>query len=384
MLVLVLGSLAAFAPLAIDMYLPAFSAIAADLGTTGNAVGWTLAVYFVGLALGQIVIGPIADRHGRARPLRAGLAVFVLGSLAAALAPRIELLIAARLVQSLGGAACAVTTRAVVRDLYRGADAARINSRLVLVMGVAPIVAPLAGGGLLMIASWRMIFVALAAVGALAWVAVRATLPETAPGHAPGPRVRVIRGLVSDRGFLTHAAITAACSAALFAYITGAPIVLIEIHHVAPHHFGWFFGSNAAAYIATCQLNVRLLRGHAPRALLRCGIAGVVTASSLLVAGALGAWSLWPTAASYALFMASLGLVLPNAVAIALEHQGARAASAAAWLGALQFSLAAVASAAVSASGGGSALPPAVTMLALTLAAGLLVVGRRGYASERP
>ena len=381
MLVLVLGSLAAFAPLAIDMYLPAFSAIAAELGTTSNAVGWTLAVYFVGLALGQIVIGPIADRHGRARPLRIGLAVFVLGSLAAALAPRIELLVAARLVQSLGGAACAVTSRAVVRDLYRGADAARVNSRLVLVMGVAPIVAPLAGGGLLLIASWRMIFVVLAALGAIAWVAVRTTLPETAPVQASGPRVRVLHGLISDRGFVTHAVIAAACSAAMFAYITGVPVVLIELHHVAPRDFGWFFGANAGAYIATCQLNARLVRSYAPRALLRRGVMGLVGASTLLVAGALGAWSLWPTAASYVLFMSSLGLVLPNAIAIALEHQGARAGSAAAWLGALQFSLAAAASAVVSASGGGSALPPAATMLGLALAASLMAL-RRGAVAE--
>jgi len=379
--VLVLGSLAAFGPLAIDMYLPAFQSIGKDFATTSSAVGWTLAVYFAGLSLGQIIVGPITDRFGRARPLRIGLAVFVTGSLGAALAPSIEALIVARLVQSLGGAACAVTSRAVVRDLYRGAEAARVNSRLVLVMGVAPIVAPLVGGALLTIAGWRAIFFVLVAAGTIGFVGVRATLPETAPPHAPGPRAGLLRSLISDRDFVVYAVIAATSSAGLFAYITGVPRVLMDLYHVPPRHFGWYFGTNAAGYIAMCQINARLVRRHAPLALLHRGIVGLVAAPALLVTGGLLGWPLLPTAASYFVFVSSLGLVFPNAIALALEHHAARAGSASAWIGAAQFGLAAGASSLVSAWNDGTSLPPAAVMLGCGgIGAAVLIASRRRMA----
>jgi len=385
----VLGLLAAFGPLAIDMYLPAFSAIGRDLSTTSSAVGWTLAVYFVGLAVGQLVVGPLADRVGRSGPLRAGIAVFVTGSVLAALATSIELLVVARGIQSLGGAACAVTSRAVVRDLYRGRDAARINSRLVLVMGVAPIVAPLIGGALLAAAGWRSIFVLLAVLGAAAYAATRRFLPETRPaasaaalGPDSAPRVGIARALLSDRGFVTYAVIAASSSAALFGYITGSPLVFIEIHHVAPDHFGWFFGANAAGYIGFSQLNARLVRDHAPQSLLKLGLCGLTSASLALVITSLTNSALWPVAASCFVLLASLGLVMSNAIALALEDHGKRAGSAAAVMGALQFGLAAAASGVVSARYDGTALPMSTTVLGLALiASGVLVARSRSLAN---
>jgi len=383
-LILVLGLLAAFGPLAIDMYLPAFSAIGRDLATTPSAVGWTLAVYFVGLAAGQLVVGPLADRVGRSGPLRVGIAVFVAASVLAALATRIELLVVARGIQSLGGAACTVTSRAVVRDLYRGRDAARVNSRLVLVMGVAPIVAPLIGGALLGAAGWRAIFVLLAVLGSAAYAATRRFLPETRPpaargvasGPAGAPSVGVIRALTSDRGFVTYAVIAGASSAALFGYITGSPLVFIEIHHVAPGHFGWLFGANAAGYIGFSQLNARLVRDHAPQVLLRLGLCGLTTASLALVVIALTSSALWPIAASCFVLLASLGFVMPNAISLALEDHGKRAGSAAAVLGALQFGLGAAASGVVSARYDGTALPMSTTVLGFALLAGGVLVAR--------
>jgi MFS transporter, DHA1 family, multidrug resistance protein len=370
-LILTLGLLAAFGPLAIDMYLPAFSAIAADLHTSTGAVGWTLAVYFVGIAVGQLLIGPITDRLGRTRPLRIGLAIFCLGSLAAALATSIELLVTARALQSLGGAACAVTSRAVVRDLYRGAEASRINSRLVLVMGIAPIVAPLLGGALLSLAGWRSIFFLLAGLGGLTLLAVRAVLPETAPPRAPSfSFFPFVRGLLFDRELMSFAIIAATSSAAMFAYITAAPMVFIEHYHVAPRNFGWFFGSNAAAYVAASQLNARLLRTRAPISILCAGVAGIFGVALLLLFGAFTDWGLWLTAASCCAFMGCLGLIMPNAVALALEGQGARAGGAAAWIGALQFGVAGAASAAVSSRHDTPALSMATTMLVLAMIAG--------------
>ena len=397
-LILVLGLLAAFGPLAIDMYLPAFSAIGRDLHTTSSAVGWTLAVYFVGIAVGQLVVGPVADRVGRSGPLRVGICVFVAGSVAAALATSIELLVVARGVQSLGGAACAVTSRAVVRDLYRGRDAARVNSRLVLVMGVAPIVAPLIGGALLGAAGWRAIFVLLAVLGGVAYAATRRFLPETRPpagatlgrpseavALAAGGGMRsVIGALLTDRGFVVHAVIAAAASAALFAYITGSPLVFIEIHHVSPSHFGWFFGANAAGYIGASQLNARLVRSHHPQSLLKLGVTGLTAASLALVVIPLISAALWPVSVSCFAFLASLGLVLPNAIALALEDHGKRAGSAAALAGALQFGLAAASSAVVSARYDGSALPMSTTMLGLAVVASGLLVASRWAARRCP
>ena len=389
-LILVLGLLAAFGPLAIDMYLPAFSAIGRDLATTPSAVGWTLAVYFVGLAAGQLVVGPLADRVGRSGPLRVGIAVFVAASVLAALATRIELLVVARGIQSLGGAACTVTSRAVVRDLYRGRDAARVNSRLVLVMGVAPIVAPLIGGALLSVAGWRAIFVLLALLGGVAYAAARRFLPETRPAaggaaDAGGAGMRsVVGALVTDRGFVVHAVIAAAASAALFAYITGSPLVFIEIHHVSPGHFGWFFGANAAGYISASQLNARLVRSYHPQALLALGVSGLTAASLALVIIPLISTALWPVSVSCFGFLASLGLVLPNAIALALEEHGKRAGSAAAVVGALQYGVAAASSALVSARYDGTALPMATTMLGLAAVACGLLLAARARAHRRP
>ncbi|HEX3757226.1 MAG TPA: multidrug effflux MFS transporter [Kofleriaceae bacterium] len=368
-LVLVLGALTAFAPLAIDTYLPAFAAIARDLHTRPDQVDWTLAIYFLGLAAGQLAIGPVADRVGRRGPLQAGLAVFFVASVAAALAPNLGLLIAARGVQALGGAACSVTARAVVRDRYHGAEAARVNSRVVLVMGAAPIVAPLLGAALLRAAGWRSIFGLLAAIAAVAYAVVRRVLPETATARPASSLGAAMRALAGDREFLGFALIAAMASSALFAYISGAPVMFLAVHGVSPAQFSWLFGANAAGYIAMSQLNARLLRAHAPRTLLTAGVTGLAGAGAVLTAGALAGLGTAATELGCLMLMSSLGFVLPNAVALALDSQGRQAGNAAAWLGALQFGLSAVASSAVAALTDDSALPAGATVLAVALVA---------------
>lgn len=375
--VLVLGLVSMFGPLAVDMYLPAFPAIGRDLTASATSVGWTLAVYFGGLAVGQLLIGPLSDRLGRLRPLRGGIALFLIGSAASALAPGIELLIAARALQAIGGAACAVTSRAVVRDLYRGADAARINSRLVLVMGVAPLVAPLAGGALLEVASWRAIFAAQVLVAVVAAVVVTATLRETAPPHVPRPRGADLRALASDRSFVGMALAGALAVGAMFAYITGAPFVLMTLHHVDTGDFGLFFGANVIGYIGGSQINAALVAAHGPGRLLRVGLAGANAAAFAFLVVALLDLGLWPTAGCFFVYLLSIGFVAPNAIALALEDQGSRAGNASAWIGALQFAVAAAASAAVSGLGDGTARPIAVIMVTLSLlgAGGAAIAG---------
>jgi len=376
-LILLLGMLSAFGPLAIDMYLPAFPAIARDLDASATAVGWTLAVYFAGLAIGQLVVGPATDRLGRRGPLRAGLALFLIGSASAALAPRIELLIAARAVQALGGAACSVVSRTVIRDLYRGAEAARMMSRMVLVMGVAPILAPLAGGALLDLAGWRAIFVALVVVAAIAFTIVTIALPETAPPYVPSARGEALRALAADRNFVGHALVVSLAIAGLFAYITAAPFVYITLHHVAPGNFGWYFGSNAAAFIAASQLNARMVVARRPSALLVGGLVVACASAAAFLVIAFADLGLAPTAISFFTLLGSLGFILPNATAIALENQGSQAGSASAWIGAMQFGTAAAASALVSALADGTARPIAGVALGfVTLAAGCLAVTR--------
>ena len=383
-LVLILGLLAALGPLAIDMYLPAFPAIQRDLGADASAVQLTLAIYFAGLCIGQLVVGPLSDAVGRVRPLRVGLALFVAGCAAGAAAPSTELLIAARLIQALGGSACMVVTRAVVRDVRRGADAARMLSQLVLVMGVAPILAPLAGGALLAAAGWRAIFGVVAAVAALALLVVWIALPETAPPRRPAPHGGRLRALLSDRHFVRYAAAAALASAGMFAYITSASFVFITLHRVSPGHFGWFFGANAAGFILASQVNARLVGRHPPARIFARALVVSVAASLWLVAAAVtGIGGLWATAAGLFVFLATVGFLMPNATALALEHQGERAGIAAAWLGAVQFALAASASALVSALHDGTARP--MTVIIAACGVGALVVqfllGRPGRAA---
>ena len=359
-LVLVLGALVALGPLTIDMYLPSLPTIQRELATTPSLTQLTLAVYFAGLGLGQLVYGPLADRFGRKPPLYVGLTLYALASIACALAPDIRMLIALRFVQALGGAAGQVVTRAVVRDLHVGAEAARLLAMLTLVIGVAPIVAPLAGGWLLTFASWRMIFAVLGVLGVAVLALMVVALPETATQRTPRIDVPMIasalRRIVQDRAFIANTLSGAFAHAGMFAYISGSPFVLIELFHVSPQRYGWLFGANAFGLILGSQVNHRLLARHLPSrilgtAVLVLGAAGL----SLLVVTFTGWGGLAPLAVLLFTYVASLGFIGSNATALAMESQGARAGLASAVLGAIQFAIAATASSLVGLLNDGSA-----------------------------
>ncbi len=361
-----LGSLTAFAPLSIDMYLPALPRIGADFQVGPAAIQLTLVSFFVGMALGQFLTGPLVDRFGRTRPLYAGLALYVLGSLGCALSPGVEVFVGMRFVQALGGSVALVVPRAVVRDLSSGASAARILSRLVLVMGIAPILAPLLGGFLLQSLGWRAIFALLAAVGALALVAVVRLLPETAPPRTnPRSMGAEFATLLRDPDFVGPGLALSLAYAAMFAYIAGSSFVFITLYGVQPRDFGWFFGANAVGLIALSQLNRRLLNVFPLRRLLGGAMILNVTAALLVVVVAWsGALGLWGMAGALFLFVSSLGLVTPNTTAVALEGHAHRAGLASAVLGSLQFTVAATASSAVSAFHDGTAVPMAGVLAA--------------------
>lgn len=378
-LIVLLGSLTAIAPMSIDMYLPAFPTLEQALATDAASVQRTLSVFFLGLAAGQLVYGPFSDRFGRRRPLLAGLALYTLASVGCALSGTIGQLVAWRGLQALGGCAGVVMARAVVRDLFGPREAARVLSSLLLVMGVAPILAPLAGGWVLVHAGWRALFGVLIGFGMLCMVAVATSLPDTGRAHrlthltSRGVLDAFLR--VARQGqFQRYAAAGAFGQSALFAYIAGAPFLFIQVLGVSPSQFGWVFGLNAVAFIGASQVNRHLLRRKTASRVLRGALVLQVVAGVVLVAVLAGAApGLLRTGAPLVLVLALLGFVLPNTTALALAPFDRDAGTASALLGSLQYGLAGLSTLAVARLHDGTPRPMAVAMLVFVAAAYLLV-----------
>jgi len=388
-MVLILGALSAFGPLAIDFYLPAFPAMAQAFATDEKHVQATLAAYFLGLSLGQLAYGPVADRFGRRKPLLFGVGLFTLASLACAYAPNLDTLIVARFVQALGGCAGMVLSRAIVSDKCDPVASAKVFSQLMLVMGLAPILAPMLGGVLVNLSGWQSIFLALSLFSAFCLFAVGLGLPESLPAHMPrqplSGALRQYLRLLADRVFIGHALTGGIAIAGMFAYIAGSPFVFIKLYGVPAEHYGWLFGTNAAGFILVAQVNARLLAKRGPAFLLVRAVwlylaAGLV----LLGVAALRPAQLWLLLVPLFVCIASLGCIIPNASACAMSGQGARAGSASALMGCLQFSVAAGAASLVSVLHDGSAVPMTLVISlcgALVVSVALLT---RGLQAKRP
>lgn len=365
--ILILGALSAFAPLAIDFYLPGFPAMAVAFGTDETRIQSTLASYFLGLSIGQLIYGPVADRFGRRRPLMVGVVVFTLASLGCAVAPTLESLVVLRFIQALGGCAGMVVARAIVTDKCDTIGAAKVFSQLMLVMGLAPILAPVLGGFLVNTSGWQSIFLVLTAFSGCCALAVYFGLPESMP--ADRPRLP-LRGAPRQYGrllmsvpFLGNALTGGVAIAGMFAYIAGSPFVIIKLYGVPAEHFGWVFGANAAGFILVAQLNARLLSRFGPHYLLRRTVWIYLAAGlALLAVTALQPSHLWPLLVPLFICIASLGAILPNASACAMAGQGPRAGSASALLGFLQFSIAALSSSLVGSLADGTAVPMALVI----------------------
>ena len=366
---LLLGVLTAIGPVSTDMYLPAFPAIEADLGAGWGGAQATLAAWFAGLAVGQLVQGTLADRLGRRRPLVLGTALYTLASVGCALALNMPALSAWRCAAAFGGAASAVIPRAVVRDLADGLEAARLMSRLMLVMGAAPILAPTLGGLLLGAGGWRAIFWASAAYGLASCLLAWRLLPETLPPakrvrRAPAALLGDFARIGRERGFLTNALMGGAGMFTVFAFIGGAPEVYIGQFQIAPSHFGLLFAVSAAGFIGASQLNPWLLRRFGPRRVPSYALRACACAVSVLAVDVFaGAGRFLGIYLPAALALACMGLVFPNAAVGALSRHAARAGSASALLGTLQFSLAASGSALVGMLADGTPRPMALLML---------------------
>ncbi|MFF9864166.1 Bcr/CflA family multidrug efflux MFS transporter [Streptomyces sp. NPDC013953] len=369
---LVLGGLTALPPLSMDMYLPALPEVTRALGAPAATVQLTLTACLAGLALGQLVVGPMSDKWGRRRPLLIGMVVYVAATAVCALAPGIELLIAFRLFQGLAGAAGIVIARAVVRDLYDGVEMARFFSTLMLISGAAPIVAPLIGGQVLRLTDWRGVFHVLTVVGFLLTLVVWKWLGETLPperrhGGGVGEALRTMRGLLADRIFTGYMVAGSLAFAALFAYIAASPFVVQEIYGASPQTFSLLFGLNSVGLVAVGQINGKLLVGRVSMdKVLAFGLAVLMLAAVgllLMTGGVFGPVGLAPVAAGLFVLMSAMGLVMPNTNAQALMRTPHAAGSASALLGTSSFLIGAVASPLVGIAGETTAVPMAVVQL---------------------
>ncbi len=360
---IVLGLLIAVGAFAIDMYIPGFAAIARDLHTDPGTVQLSMTSFFVALAIGQVIYGPVSDTVGRRKPIIAGLGLFIVASAAAAFAPSIRLLIAARFVQGLGAAATAVVPMAVIRDEHTGPDAARLLSLAMLSLSISPILAPVFGGLLVQFTSWRLIFVVLIMICLAVVVMTLRLLPET---HPPSRRVSArplsilltYRGLLGNRRFIVPILIAACAQSVLFLFISGAPFVFVTLHRLLPTVFGVLFALHAIAVIGISQFNAPMLHRFGTTRLIGGGAMAVsLAAVTLMVLVACGMTALWPFVLLTLTIFTSLGLILAPAFLAAMEPFGAVAGAAAALGAGLEFTCSSAMTGMMSLAADGTARP---------------------------
>ena len=385
-LILLLGALTAFGAMSIDLYLPSLPTMGRALHASPGLVGATLSAFMVGVAIGQLIHGPVSDRIGRRRPLLAGVALYVVASVVGAEADSIYVLIGARFVQGLGGCAALVISRAVVRDRFHTTETARVFSLLTLVLGVAPVLAPLAGSGLLAAFGWRAIFWALALFGGAAFAMVWAGLPETRTlaareaARALHP-ARVYLDLLRNPRLQGHLIAMAFSGASLFVYVASSSTLFIGDFGLTPVEFSGLFATNAVAFIGAAQFNRVLLRHTTP-----AGIAGRALVAALVVGWAFALWAwgpgagLWVSFAFSSLTMATYGFAQANLTAETLAVDPGHAGSVAALAGTASFSVGAVAAALATALHDGTARPPATV---IAVCATLAAAGYFGRARRR-
>ncbi len=371
--VLILGGLSALGPLSTDMYLPALPALSRELGATMSQTQLTLSAGILGLALGQVIAGPSSDALGRRRPLLIGVAAFALASLLCIIAPSVAALTILRFVQGVAGAAGIAIALAIVSDLFAGSAQARVFSLLMLVSGLAPIIAPVIGSQLLAFTSWRGIFVTLALIGIVLLLAVMVGLGETLPrvqrqSGGLAASLRAFRDLLLDRRFVGYAFASGFSFAAGIVYISVSPFILQNIYDISPQGVGIIFGINALGLVIMAQVGGKLVGRVSSQMLLAWGVAAIAIGATALLVVVLSGIGLVGILPSLFVIIASLGLIAPNATALALSNTST-AGSAAALLGVLQLTIGAVAAPIVGLAGTATAVPMAAAIAAFGIAA---------------
>ncbi|MGV2620638.1 UNVERIFIED_CONTAM: Bcr/CflA family efflux MFS transporter [Halobacillus marinus] len=341
-LAFLLGMLGVLGPLNIDMYLPSFPGIASDLDTSASLVQLSLTACLIGLAVGQIVVGPISDSQGRKKPLIIFLSLFALASLLCALAPNITVLVAARFLQGFTASAGVVLSRAVVRDVFTGRQLTKFFALLMVINATAPMIAPMTGGAILLLpfATWETIFFFLSFVGVLIVLTVTKKLPETLPEERRIPSslkesILTIGRLLKDRSFIGYALTIGFVHGGSFAYVSGTPFVYQGIYGVSPQVFSVLFGINGLAIITGSFLIGRLGGIIHERSLLRTAVIIAVTATAFLLLMTVMEGPLYSIVIPIFIYMTAMGMVLTSTFTLAMEHQGHRAGSASAVLGML-------------------------------------------------
>lgn len=375
-MIVLLGALAALGPFSIDTYLPAFPTIASDFGVPVARIDFSLATYFLGICLGQLAYGPLMDRFGRRTPLLWGLALYAFASLLCAASPGPVSLAALRFLQALGGCAGMVAGRALVRDLFP-TEAAEVFSSLILVMGIAPVIAPSVGSWLVTAFGWRTIFLFLALVAIALFAMILRALPDTherdhAQSFAPRRLVSGWLSVLRERDFLLWGVGGSFASGGLFAYLTGSPATYMEGLHLSPTVYSWVFAVNAAGLVGASQCNRFLLRHTTSERIVRAALLGQLLSSAALVGCVVAGWHL-PVYPLVWLFLFGHGLTFPNVSALAMRPFQRMAGNASALMGSLQMASGAVLAGLVGLLPGPHTLPMAVGML-VAVAGGLGVL----------
>ena len=391
-MIAVLALLSALGPLAIDMYLPAFPEMATDLGTSAPSIQLTLTAVLFGLAFGQLVIGPLSDRTGRRTPLLVGTLACLAASVLCALAPSVGLLIVARFVQGFTGAAGVVVARAVIADRTTGSDAARLFAIMMAISSLAPVLAPLLGGGILAFADWRAVFWFLALVNLLMFAGVLAFIPESLPAERRhdggfGELARTLGSVLRNRVYLGYALTMGFTSMVLFGYISASPFVVQDIMGFSEGAYALTFALISVCIAVASAASSRLVRRVSPHRVLVAGLACLLTGTFLLlILVTVGGVPTWPTIAVLMLTVGSIGLIFGNAVSLGIGEVRHVAGTGSAVIGAMQFTFGALASPLVGLAGADTAWPMGVTLFAAAVLAALslAVLTRRRPASAAP
>ena len=363
LLILILGLLSAIGPFSIDMYLPGFPTIAADLDTTIDDVSYSLSSFFIGICLGQLICGPLLDRFGRKKPLYTGLVIYILASLGCAFSDSVELLIGFRFLQALGGCVGMVAPSAIVRDVFPVKENAKIFSMLILILGVSPIIAPTVGSLVIAAFGWQAVFLVLASISTLLLITVIFFLPEskgpnTSMSLHPVPIFKGFFAVLRQPQFFTYAFSGAIAAAGLFAYLAGSPFVFMEIFHVSDQQYGWIFGLVAAGLITSSQVNNVLLKKYSSAQIIKTVLLVQTGIGLCLFFGSVfNLLNIYSTIGLIFLFLSCQGFSFPNSSALSLAPFSKEAGSAAALMGALQMGFGAAASALVGMINNGTTMP---------------------------